>query len=186
MVHPPKTGHSAIALATQGSDSGSFRTGCVNTISKEMGPFSASSEWNEWINFHSKWVSYQLVHSLWVHFALPFHSIWAIFPPFNMGNLQHKYSLTTMWWELCFALSEHISRPPLPHRSHHELTFVVRSWHFLLEWVFTASFYKVGRLNLSHMVFEIHLQYGYTLEAIHSFWVHILGDPFNLGIILKY
>ena len=41
-----------------GGDSGPFWTGCVNTILKEMGPFSASSEWLEWINFHSKWVSY--------------------------------------------------------------------------------------------------------------------------------
>ena len=49
---------------TQGSDSGPFGTGCVNTISKEMGPFLASSEWNEWINFHSKWVSYQHGHSI--------------------------------------------------------------------------------------------------------------------------
>ena len=46
----------AIGIGPQGSDSGPFGTGCVNTISKEMGPFSASSEWNEWINFHSKWV----------------------------------------------------------------------------------------------------------------------------------
>ena len=32
------------AIYSQGSDSGSFGTGCVNTISKEMGPFSALSE----------------------------------------------------------------------------------------------------------------------------------------------
>ena len=83
----------------QGSDSGPFGTGCVNTISKEMGPFSASSEWNEWINFHSKWVSYQHGHSIWVHCAIISHSIWVIFSPFNMGHLQHKYSLTTMRWE---------------------------------------------------------------------------------------
>ena len=102
----------------QGSDSGSFGAGCVNTI-------SASSEWNEWINCHSKWVSYHPGHSIWVPFALLFDSIWAIFSPFNMGNLQHKYSLITMCWELCFALSEHISRPPLPHRSCHELIFEV-------------------------------------------------------------
>ena len=94
-------------MRSQGPESGPFGTGCVNTISKEMGPFSASSEWNEWINFHSKWVSYQPIHSLWVHFALLFHSIWAIFSPFNMGYLQHKYSFTTMCRELCFALSEH-------------------------------------------------------------------------------
>ena len=30
----------------------------MNTILKEMGHFSASSEWLEWIHFHSKWVSY--------------------------------------------------------------------------------------------------------------------------------
>ena len=41
-----------------GGDSGPFWMGCVNTILKEMGPFSASSEWHEWINFHSKWVSF--------------------------------------------------------------------------------------------------------------------------------
>ena len=99
----------------------------MNTISKEMGPFSVSGEWNEWINFHSKWVSYQRGHSIWVPFALISNSIWAIFSLFNMGHLQYKYSLTTMRWELCFALSEHISRPPLPHRSRHELTFVVRT-----------------------------------------------------------
>ena len=103
----------------QGSDSGPFGTGCVNTISKEMGPFSASSEWNEWINFHSKWVSHQHGHSIWVHSALISHSIWVIFSPliFNMGHLQHKY--------------------------------------------------------------------GYTFEAIHSLWVQITVDPFNMGIILK-
>ena len=78
--------------------------GCVNTISKEMGPFSALSEWNEWINFHSKWISNQPGHSIWVPFALDSHSIWAIFSPFNMGHLQHKFSLTTLRWELCFAL----------------------------------------------------------------------------------
>ena len=88
----------------QGSDSGPFGTGCVNTILKEMGPFSASSEWNEWINFHSKWVSYQHGHSIWVPSASISHSIWAIFLPFNMGHLQHKYSLTTMHWELCSSL----------------------------------------------------------------------------------
>ena len=48
---------------------GPFWTGCVNTILKEMGPFSASSEWHEWINFHSKWVSYWPGHSIWVPFA---------------------------------------------------------------------------------------------------------------------
>ena len=32
--------------------------GRLRSILKEMGPFSASSEWLEWINFHSKWVSY--------------------------------------------------------------------------------------------------------------------------------
>ena len=37
----------------------------MNTILKEMGLFLASSEWNEWINFHSKWVSYQPGHSIW-------------------------------------------------------------------------------------------------------------------------
>ena len=89
------------------------------------GPFSALREWNEWINFHSKWVSYQPGHSIWVPFALNSHSIWAIISPFNMGHLQHKYSLTTMHWELCFAHSGRISRPPLPHRSCHKLTFVV-------------------------------------------------------------
>ena len=41
-----------------GGDSCPFWMGCVNTILKEMGPFSASSEWHEWINFHAKWVSY--------------------------------------------------------------------------------------------------------------------------------
>ena len=88
-------------ILAQGSDSGPFGMGCVNTISKEMGPFSALSEWNEWINFHSKWVSYQHGHSIWVHSALISHSIWVIFSPliFNMGHLQHKYSLTTMRWE---------------------------------------------------------------------------------------
>ena len=83
-----------VMLVAQGSDLGSFGTGCMNTISKKMGPFSALSEWNEWINLHSKWVSYQPVHSIWVPFALNPHSIWAIFSPFNMGHLQHKYSLT--------------------------------------------------------------------------------------------
>ena len=52
-----------------GGDSGPYWTGCVNTILKEMGPFSASSEWHEWINFHSKWVSYWPGHSIWVPFA---------------------------------------------------------------------------------------------------------------------
>ena len=52
-----------------GGDSGPFWTGCVNIILKEMGPFSASSEWHEWINFHSKWVSYWPGHSIWVPFA---------------------------------------------------------------------------------------------------------------------
>ena len=87
------------SFMAQGSDSGPFGTACVNTISKEMGPFSASGEWNEWINFHSKWVSYQHGHSIWVHSAKISHSIWVIFSPFNMGHLQHKYSLTTMRWE---------------------------------------------------------------------------------------
>ena len=40
------------ARGPRGGDSGPFWTGCVNTILKEMGPFSASSEWHEWINFH--------------------------------------------------------------------------------------------------------------------------------------
>ena len=58
-------------LNVQGSDSGPFGTGCVNTISKEMGPFSALCEWNEWIHFHSKWVSHLPAgHSIWVSFAL--------------------------------------------------------------------------------------------------------------------
>ena len=108
--------HQKTHIAThrpQGSDSGPIGTGCVNTISKEMGPFSASSEWNEWINFHSKWVSYQHGHSIWVPSALISHSIWVIFSPFNMGHLQHKYSLTTMCCELCFSLSADISRTPL-------------------------------------------------------------------------
>ena len=63
----------------QGSDSGPFCTGCVNTISKEMGPFSASSEWNEWIDFHSKWVSYQHGHFNMGTFCINF--------PFNMGHI---------------------------------------------------------------------------------------------------
>ena len=46
--------------------------------------------------------------------------------------------------------------------------------------------FEVGKLNLYHNIFETHLQYGYTLEAIHSLWVQIMGDPFNMGIILKY
>ena len=54
---------------TRGGDSDPFWTGCVNTILKEMGPFSASSEWHEWINFHSKWVSYWPGHSIWVPFT---------------------------------------------------------------------------------------------------------------------
>ena len=42
----------------------------------EMGPFFflASSEWHEWINFHSKWVSYWPGHSIWVPFAFISHS----------------------------------------------------------------------------------------------------------------
>ena len=32
-----------------GGGLGPFLTGCVNTNSKEMGPFSTSSGWNEWI-----------------------------------------------------------------------------------------------------------------------------------------
>ena len=79
-----------VPVIAEGSDLGLFRTGCVNTISKEMGPFSTLSEWNEWINFHSKWVSYQPAHSIWVHFPLNSHLIWAIFSPFYMGHLQHK------------------------------------------------------------------------------------------------
>ena len=57
-----------------GGDSGPFWTGCVNTILKEMGPFSASSEWHEWTNFHSKWVSYWPGHSILVPFAFISHS----------------------------------------------------------------------------------------------------------------
>ena len=30
------------------------------------------------------------------------------------------------------------------------------------------------------------IQYGYTLEAIHSLWVQIMVDPFNMGILLKF
>ena len=55
------------------SDSDPFWTGCVNTILKEMGAFSASSEWHEWINFHSTWVSYWPGHSIWVPFAFITH-----------------------------------------------------------------------------------------------------------------
>ena len=57
-----------------GRDLGPFWTGCLNTIVKEMGPFSASSEWHEWTNFHSKWVSYWPGHSIWVPFAFISHS----------------------------------------------------------------------------------------------------------------
>ena len=52
---------------------GSILDGCVNTILKEMGPFSVSSEWHEWTYFHSKWVSYWPGHSIWV--PLPLFSI---------------------------------------------------------------------------------------------------------------
>ena len=55
----------------------------MNTILKEMGPFSASSEWHEWINFHSKWVSYWPGHSIWVPFAFITHLGRAIF--FTLG-----------------------------------------------------------------------------------------------------
>ena len=41
-----------------GGGSGPFWTVCVNTILKEMGPFSALSKWHEWINVYSKLVSY--------------------------------------------------------------------------------------------------------------------------------
>ena len=40
-----------------------------------------------------------------------------------------------------------------------------------------------SNFNLYHKVFEMHLQYGYTLEAIHSLWVQIMVDPFNMGIL---
>ena len=62
-------GYKDFVAVPRGGDSGPFWTGCVNTILKEMGPFSASSEWHEWINFHSKWVSYWSGHSIWVPFA---------------------------------------------------------------------------------------------------------------------
>ena len=66
-----------------GGDSGPFWTGCVNTILKEMGPFSASSEWHEWTNFHLKMriqdEPYFLLYSLVQNMAHPECSIG---PPF--------------------------------------------------------------------------------------------------------
>ena len=68
----------------------------MNTILKEMGPFSASSEWHEWINFHPKWVSYWPGHSVWVPFTFISHSGSAIFftlgPPFKQV-LQSKVEM---------------------------------------------------------------------------------------------
>ena len=70
-----------VIISSRGGESGPFWTGSVNTILKEMGPFSASSKWHEWINFHSKWVSYWPGHSIWVPFT---HSGSAIF--FTLGR----------------------------------------------------------------------------------------------------
>ena len=90
-----------------GGDSGPFWTGCVNTILKEMGPFSASSEWHEWTNFHSKWVSYWPGHSIWVP-LFPIlgyrvknmaHPEYSIGPPFKQA-LQSKVG---MWFHIKWA-----------------------------------------------------------------------------------
>ena len=48
---------------------GSILDGMCEHNLNEMGPFSASSEWHEWINFHSKWASYWPGHSIRVPFA---------------------------------------------------------------------------------------------------------------------
>ena len=141
----------------------------MNTISKEMGPFLALSEWNEWINFHSKWVSYQCRHSIWVPFALNSHSIWAIFSSFNMGHLQHEHSLTTMCWELCFALSGRISRSPLPHRSCHKLTFVVRT---MLSPVKYSDHEKIMLVDYINII---------TYLKSPSIWVYFRSNPFIMG-----